>query len=338
MKLFLIFITILLSVNCFAADPIKLIYDNDAGSDDIIALIYLAHQSNISIEGITIAATGEANRLKGAENMADLCYFLKKPAIPIAYGNEKPHDPFVHPFPPLIRKWANNIFLGKNVPHHPHPPLSSSAILLMKKIVSENDKVSILATGPLTNVAEFIKKYPHLKNKIEKIVIMGGAIHVKGNIHITDPTIDNSVAEWNMYADPKAAQMVFSSGIPITLVPLDATNQVPMTKAFYDTLSQQSQPDLKLIYLIVKDIANDVGEDTFLNHFYLWDPLAAIILNDPTQAVTKSLSISIDINTAQTKYVNNTHLPLERINVVTHIPDAKLILMRFINEIKKKDH
>jgi len=335
MKLILIVITMIFSINCFAAEKIKLIYDNDAAPDDVMALIYLAHQPNISIEGITIAATGEADRLIGAKNIADLCYLLGKPTIQIAYGNEKPNDPFVHPFPGFIRESANKIFVGKNVPHNPHPQISNSAVELIKRIIIKNDKISILATGPLTNIAEFIEKYPSLKNKIDKIVIMGGAVHVPGNIQVLDPKSDNTVAEWNIYVDPKAAEIVFSSGIPITLVPLDATNQVPMTKEFYDNLSQQSQPDLKLIYLLLKDIVDDLGLDTFLNNFYLWDPLAAIIVNDSSRALTEPLPITININTAQTKHVNHTNHNLAIINVATKVPDATLVLTRFIDKIKQ---
>ncbi len=334
MKRILIWITLLFSVCCFA-EPTKLIYDNDAGGDDAIALIYLAHQANMKIEALTIAGTGEAHGLQGARNMANICYLLGKPSIPIAFGRETSYDGLGHPFPDFLRELTDKLLVGKHVPQHPNPRITDSAVELMREITEKNNKISILATGPLTNVADFIEKYPHLKNKIEKIFIMGGAVHVKGNIQALDPTSDNTVAEWNIYADPKAAQIVFTSQIPVTLVPLDATNQVPMTKKFYETLSKESQPELKLIYLMLKDIIDSIGLEAFLRDFYLWDPLSAIIISDPTRAKIETFPMVIDLKTAQTKHVDDTSPAFSMIHVATHIPHAELVLDRLINDLKK---
>src|SRR5690349_12574671 len=98
-RIILLIIALVFSVSSLAKNnPIKLIYDTDAAYDDAIALIYLAHQPNVLIEGVTIAGTGEAHGLQGAINMADLCYLLGKPAIPIAYGRDTSYDNLGHPF------------------------------------------------------------------------------------------------------------------------------------------------------------------------------------------------------------------------------------------------
>jgi len=313
----------------------RIIYDNDTSSDDVTALIYLASHPNVIIEGITIAATGEAHGPDGARNIADLCYMLGKTDIPIAYGSDKPCDASGKPFPDFLRKIVDSLFMGMDIPKHPNPNVTNSATGLIKNIVEKSEeKITILATGPLTNIAEFIEKYPHLKDKIEKIVIMGGAINVKGNIQALDSKSDNTVAEWNIYADPKAAEIVFLSKIPVTLVPLDATNQVPMTKEFYDSLSQQLQPGLKLIYQLLKVIVDNFGMDLFLKEFYLWDPLAAMICYDPQIAITEPMSVLVDLNTAQVKRINEGSNNSSLINVATKIPEAQLLLRRLIDEIK----
>lgn len=313
----------------------KIIYDNDVSSDDVTALIYLASHSHIIIEGITIAATGEAHGPNGAKNIADLCAMLGKPDIPIAYGSEKPLDSSGKPFPTFLRTIIDDLFIDMNVPNNPKPNITDSAIQLIKTILEKShEKVVILATGPLTNIAEFIIKYPYLEEKVEKIVIMGGAVDVKGNIQALDPQSKNTVAEWNIYADPKAAQIVFSSKIPVILVSLDATNQIPVTKEFYESLSQQLQPGLKLIYQLLKVIVDNFGMELFLKEFYLWDPLAAMICFDSNIAITENMSILIDLETAQTKRVDKCHNNSSVISVVTKIPEAELILVRLINEIK----
>ena len=331
-----LFFLIFFSASIFANEKtIKVIFDNDASSDDAMALIYLARKPNVKIEGITVAGTGEAHGPYGASNMADICYLLGKPNIPIAYGRAEPLSDAGKPFPSFLRDLIDKFLIGKNVPKNPTPNISDSAAELIKTITEQSkEKIVILATGPLTNIAQFIQAYPQLKNKISKIVIMGGAVRVPGTIRVMDPDSDNTVAEWNIYADPKAADIVFQSGIPITLVPLDATNQVPMTKEFYDLLSKQERPDLKLIYQLLKVIVDKFGMDQFLNEFYLWDPLAAMIAIDPKFANVESLQLTVTQDTAQTKEVDHSESG-NKIDVAMQVPDAKNILTIFFDSIKK---
>jgi inosine-uridine nucleoside N-ribohydrolase len=314
----------------------KVIFDQDGSSDDIIALLFLLScSSDISIEGITIPHTGEVHGEIGAKNMADLCYLYGKPNIPIAYALDQPIHSSGKPFPSFLREIMDNILIGKNIPKHPNPNIINSAVTLMKTILeNSDDKLTILATGPLTNIAEFIDTHPLLINKIEKIVIMGGAVHAIGNIKALDPKSDNEVAEWNIYADPKSAETVFQSGIPILLVPLDATNQVPMTKEFYDNLANQDHPGLKLTYQLLKAILDQFGMDIFINHFYLWDPLAAMITHDPKIALTEKIPLLVDLNTAQVKCVDLGSYGSALIDVAVKIINPELILGQLTNKIK----
>ena len=91
--------------------------------------------------------------------------------------------------------------------------------------------------GPLTNVGEALEAAPGLVMNIEMITVMGGAVQVAGNVGASS-NIENEGAEWNIYVDPRAAAVVFSSGAPVTLVPLDATNYVPLTMDFYKRLER----------------------------------------------------------------------------------------------------
>jgi len=93
--------------------------------------------------------------------------------------------------------------------------------------------VVLFSIGPLTNVAQAMQQHPGIVDRIERIVIIGGAENVPGNITPSGfKRVENHTAEWNIYCDPYAAAVVIASGTPTTLVPLDVTNTVPRREIF----------------------------------------------------------------------------------------------------------
>jgi pyrimidine-specific ribonucleoside hydrolase len=325
----------------------KVVFCNDVSTDDAVALFLLFSDPNISVEGITIAATGEAHGPVGAMNIAALCHMHQMSHIPIAYGSENPFDHDVESgkaagkfFPEWFRERIGNFLNNQSVLKHPEPVITDSAVELIKNIVDkcpEGEKIDLLVTGPLTNIAHFLEKYPDLQYKISRVVVMGGAIDVPGNILDLDPNAGNSVAEWNIYCDPAAAAMVFASGLPITLVSLDATNQVRMTKEYYSDLSRQNHPSLKLVYQLMKVILEDpfIGEELFFKKFYLWDPLAILVyLLDAEIARTETMAIVVDLETARTRRVEAGTAGAANISVVTEIIRPELILSKMTAMLK----
>ncbi len=106
----------------------------------------------------------------------------------------------------------------------------ADAAELLASIAADHGPVTIIALGPLTNLAVAIDQWPDPPKHVAEIVSMGGALDVEGNA-------TNGVAEWNYFIDPSAVDIVLRSGIPVTMVPLDATNSVPVTKAWFDALT-----------------------------------------------------------------------------------------------------
>jgi len=162
---------------------------------------------------------------------------------------------------------------------------------------SKKQKVTILATGPLTNIAELVRDHPQAMQWIEQVVIMGGALDVPGNIKGLIPDADNETAEWNIYADPRAAEIVFQSDVPVTLVPLDATNKVPLSAELYERLQSSKQPAIRFVYESCKEIVDIFGWDGFLNEFYFWDLLTMAAL-EPKWVNLEENRLSIDVKTA----------------------------------------
>ena len=277
---------------------IKVVFDTDAATDDIIAALYLLHHPEVSLEAITICGTGEAHAFQGAKNMRALCDELDRNEIPIAFGSETPISSHPDPFPSWLREgvdsvWSELMDLSTFEPKLYHAP----AVTLMKETLEKNDKIVILATGPLTNVAELLSKYPDCVHKIEKIVIMGGAIDIPGNISNLKPDTHNQTAEWNIYADPKAADIVLQSSVPIVLVPLNATNQVRITPQFYKELSYYDDIPHKIIYSLFKNLIKVLGDDLFFSKFCLWDPFAAMICVNSCYVELQSMIC--DVNTTE---------------------------------------
>lgn len=258
-------------------NTIPLIMDTDMGADDWMATLYLLQDPSISLQAITVTGTGLAHLDPGTQHALDLLQLGGQPLVPVAKGSATPllgH----HAFPESWRKGTDD-WLGLTVSHNPHPPSPLSAVeLLAQTIRAAERKPTLLALGPLTNLAETFRAYPDLRSGIERIYIMGGAVHVPGNVEATDPKIKNTVAEWNIFNDPEAAAVVFASGVPITLVPLDATNQAPVTMEFYNRLGAMNRtPQAEFVYQVLQAQLPTIQA----GQYSFWDPLAAAVTSHP---------------------------------------------------------
>jgi inosine-uridine nucleoside N-ribohydrolase len=143
--------------------------------------------------------------------------------------------------------------------------------------MASDRKVSLIAVGPLANVAGALQARPEIAGRIDAIYVMGGAVEVKGNVGNSGVGIDNPYTEWNMYADPAAANVVFASGVPVTLVPLDAPRKVPVTRRFYNTLGRVADsPAANLVHDLLG--ANLQFVDS--GGFQFWDSFTAALFTD----------------------------------------------------------
>ena len=109
---------------------------------------------------------------------------------------------------------------------------------LAAELDSSSNPIKLLFTGPLTNLARCLTDHPGIEKNIEELIVVGGALRVPGNVSDSD---NDGLAECNIYWDAKSAKRVFDSDIPITMFPLDATEQVPVTERFLRKLAWQSQ-------------------------------------------------------------------------------------------------
>lgn len=265
------------------------VIDTDMAVDDWMAILYLLQRPDVVVEAITVVGTGEAHCAAGIRNALDLAALAGNADIPVSCGRESPLQGD-HTFPASWRDTVDNL-AGLSVPANPNQPSNQAAVELLTSVIgSADDGVVLVTLGPLTNVAEALQSEPSLVDNLDMIYVMGGAVNVPGNLQVPGVDLGNRVAEWNIYVDPHAAAVVLDSGAPVTLVPLDATNQAPLTTDFYRRLgADRTTPEADFVYQVLtqmQDFINSGG-------YYFWDPLAAAIATDEALATVESQTLKV---------------------------------------------
>ena len=264
----------------FTGEPRSVIIDADMAHEDMHAILYLLQRPDVRVEAITVSGTGEAHCEAGVRHALGLIALHADGDIPVACGRETPLVG-TQEFPASWRVNVDNLY-GLSLTESAQVASDMSAPeLLASVIASSPDKVNVVAVGPLTNIAEALQADPDLVDNIEMIYIMGGAVDVPGNVGSSGVGVDNDVAEWNIFVDPRAANVVLESGAPITLAPLDATRDAPVSMPFYKRLeAQRASPEADFVYDLLTanlDFVESGG-------FQFWDSLTAAIFTDESLA------------------------------------------------------
>ncbi len=254
---------------------IPVVVDTDLALDDVLAILFLLAHPDISVLAITVSGTGEAHGPDGARNAAGLVA-LAGADVPVAFGPDVPLRG-THAFPPDWRAAADELYgLWAALPPVVEPP--GDALELLGRTVTDADEPVLLITlGPLTNVAQAIRSRPRLAEGLRGIHVMGGALRVPGNLDPARTGIDNRVAEWNLYVDPHAANVVLGSGVPVTFVTLDATVHAPLSRSFLRLLeAERRTPGADFACALLTHVQSHV----LSRPHSFWDPLAAAIALD----------------------------------------------------------
>jgi inosine-uridine nucleoside N-ribohydrolase len=266
--------------------PIPVVLDADMAMDDIGALFYLAQHPGVDLRAITVNGVAFAHCEGGVRNALGLLEVAGAPEIPVSCGREEAYPGGI-PAPADWRKSADNLYGAQVRTGGREADERPAAELLADTIQAAPGEILVVAIGPLTNLAEAFQVDPTLASQIKEIIIMGGAVDAPGNVADGDPA--NRVAEWNFIADPVAADIVLASGAPITLVPLDATNDVPFTRSFYErlrsgALTRSAVFTYNLMYM------NQWWLD---GGMYWWDTLAATLVTDPELVTVEEMALDV---------------------------------------------
>ena len=258
------------------------IIDCDPGVDDAIALFMALAADNLDVKAITVVA-GNQTLDKTSINALKLMECAGSD-IPVAKGAA---DPLVRELFTAAHVHGES-GLGNVVLPEPKKGFSSKSACdtIYEEALKSEQKLLIIALGPLTNIAVTLLKYPDIKERLERIILMGGSCGC-GN--------DTPAAEFNIYADPEAARIVFESGVPITMVGLDVTHKALIYPEEVRYASQVGNPVVetteKLLGHMMKISMKYFGFEGAIMH----DPLAVAYAIDP--GVLKTEKYHVDIET-----------------------------------------
>ncbi|MCC5642721.1 nucleoside hydrolase [Nostoc sp. CHAB 5824] len=277
--------------------PVPLILDDDGSQDGLIALAYMLQNPKFDVKAITISQ-GIARPQLFSNNLMRALTRLGITAIPVGVGSENPlagdnrypelfrvdSDRFYSPFVPPLTEIALETVDQRD-----------AAQLIIDTIKQSPDPVAILATGSLTNIAEALRRDPSIVSNVAALEVMGGAVFTEGNLNFhTDPILaQNAVSEFNMWVDPVAVQEVFSSGLPVFLTPLDATNNTLFTAADRDAWRDAGKPE-SLLAAQLMDYSFAFISGGEQNPTQVWDLVAAINLSEPNFANEVLLPLRVD--------------------------------------------
>jgi pyrimidine-specific ribonucleoside hydrolase len=265
------------TVSCDGTQPerpsspnaLHVVVDTDMGTDDVMALLFLLERPDVEVDAVTVVGDGLAHCDAGVRNARSLLALEGEPDTPVACGGRLPLAG-TNTFPAEWGVYSDDLSSVPGLPGPTGDAYDGTAVDLLLETLHPD--TTLLTLGPLTNVAQALRADPGLGDRVPRVVAMAGAVDASGNA-------PNAVAEYNVWIDALAAKEVVGS-MPVELVPLDASNFVPATPFFVDTLGNHlGTPAARAIHAILS-----TNQQIETGTYYFWDPLAAGLVVEPDLA------------------------------------------------------
>jgi purine nucleosidase len=265
--------------------PKRILFDTDPGIDDACAILLALASPEVSVEGLSVVH-GNCSLEQATTNALSVLELANASHIPVAMGCELP---LVQPSL-LAPETHGETGLGyAKLPAPRAKPISQHGVdFLIEEILALPGEITLVAIGPLTNVALAIRQEPRIVEALKEIMIMGGAIRYEGNT--------TALAEFNTYVDPHAAYIVYHAGIPTTLVPLDVTYQCVLTPADVKRLEKTDSPITNFIVDATRFYMEFHDEFQKIEGCVINDPLALALTFAPELCTYQELPVDVDIS------------------------------------------
>jgi len=260
----------------------RILVDCDPGHDDMMAIMLACASAELELAGVTTVAGNQTGE-KTYRNALRTLTLIGRTDIPVARGADKPLLR-----PPTVAPEIHGVS-GLDGADLPEPGFQgvaeSAASFIVRTLMGSRNPLTLVPTGPLTNVALALLEEPKLAGKVERIVLMGGAV---ADSNITP------AAEFNIYVDPEAAKIVFGSGIPIVMVGLDVTNKALLSFIEIDEIASWRGPVSRVVAPLLRFFAQ-ANRDIFgFAGAPLHDALAVAHLLRPEVIRTRRMNVEIE--------------------------------------------
>lgn len=268
----------------------KIILDCDPGHDDAFALMMAVASPEIDLLAVTTSA-GNQTPDKTLNNALRMLTLLHQKQIPVAGGNQKPLMQDLMIADDVHGKTGLD---GTDLPDPDFDPQPVHAVeLIAETLRNSTEKVTLVVTGPQTNIALFLGVHPELKDKIEQIVLMGGAKGF-GNW--------SPAAEFNIAVDPEAAKIVFNSGIPLVMAGLNVTHQAQILKADIEAIREIGNPVAVAMAELLDFYGIYYGQDKWgFDGIPVHDPVTITWLLHPEYFTSIKRNVDIEVNGTLTR-------------------------------------
>ena len=264
---------------------IPVLLDVDTGIDDAMAIALAVRSPWLEVVGITTVA-GNVTVDRTTDNTLRVLSWLGADEIPVARGMAGP----------LVRtlRDAALVHAESGLGHFEPPPSRASVRsetapeFMLRRLREHDGALTLVCTGPLTNLAVALGLEPDLPRLVRRLVIMGGAFTVPGNV--------TTAAEFNIHVDPEAAAAVARSEFEATWIGLDVTHQVPLARDEWSTLADSGEPESLLVYQACRYSFATRGVERFPLH----DPLAVAVAVQPELVTSERSAVRVDIGLGAT--------------------------------------
>jgi purine nucleosidase len=270
-------------------DSVPTILDCDPGHDDMVAILLAAAHPRIELLAITTVA-GNGTLERTTHNARAVCSMAGIRDVPIAAGASGPlvgslrTAPHVH---------GESGLEGAELPGAEVPLAPEHALDLMARLLREAaEPVTLVPTGPLTNIAQLLRTHPDLADHVREIVLMGGSTDV-GNVE--------PLAEFNIHVDPEAADVVFSSGLPVTMCGLNVTHQALATEAVLARLHAIGTPLADTVVRLLAFFRDRYRDIWGMPAPPLHDPVAVARVIDPALVRCEEAHVAVELHGTHTR-------------------------------------
>lgn len=252
--------------------PVNVVIDTDPGVDDFLAIALALNSPELLIEAFTTTGGNAALRHTNA-NMLRILEALHRTEIPVYRGAQRPLNGSFGD--------AEDVHGAGGLPIRlPTPlarPLAARAVQFLAHRLETGPPVTLIALGPPTNLARLFRDFPGSSRSVERVVLMGGAVDVPGNV--------TPHAEFNVWSDPEATALVLRSGVPVTLVGSDVCNRV---RAHADQTPVPAHP-------VIRRLVEAQWTARPGRYITLYDPLTVMAVVRPDILGLERLAISVDV-------------------------------------------